>query len=136
MGYWSLRNTIRTAIALIIHQSRTKSLIVMNSRVIRPKTTCSVFFAKILSVFSIDAAYYKCQNFSFFQRACPPCPPPFWPIHLMAALSVWQYCGSALLIEQISRLRSRRKELECKSEVGRICGQGTKGANQFGRWRD
>ena len=108
----------------------------MNSRVIRPKTTCSVLFAKILSVFSIDAAYYKCQNFSFFQRACPPCPPPFWPIHLMAALSVWQYCGSALLIEQISRLRNTRKELECKSEVGRICGQGTKGANQFGRWRN
>ena len=30
----------------------------------------------------------------------------------------------------------KRKELECKSEVGRICGQGTKGANQFGRWRN
>ena len=38
------------------------------------------------------------------------CPPPFWPIHLMAALSVWQYCGTALLIEQISRLRSTSKK--------------------------
>ena len=87
------------------------------------------FFAKILSVVSIDAAYYKCQNFFFFQRACPPCPPPFWPIHLMAALSVWQYCGSALLIEQISRLRStiaEEKSWNVNQRWGEFAGRGQK----------
>ena len=45
----------------------------------------------------------------------------------MAALSVWQYCGSALLIEQISRLRSRKeKSWNVNQRWGEFAGRGQK----------
>ena len=64
-------------------------------------------------------------------------------LHLSGLFTWWRHsvCGNIVAVRSwlnkfLGWGARTRKELECKSEVGRICGQGTKGANQFGRWRN
>ena len=90
---------------------------------------------------SIHAAYYKCQNSPSSNYCLPKA------LHLSGLFTWWRHsvCGNIVAVRfwlnkflgsSTTRCPPIQKELECKSDVGRICGQGTKGANQFGRRRD
>ena len=85
---------------------------------------------------SIHAAYYKCQNSPSSNYCLPNA------LHLSGLFTWWRHsvCGNIVAVRfwlnKFLACPPIQKMLECESDVGRIRGQGTKGANQFGRRRD